>query len=330
MTDIHQVIVRNIPPKGLDVVKATVSKSQIQDLSQYVPKKRPKKFDEVYLTKFLHSSGKIGLRFTFDDGTDQFGRKAIKTHTLIIDNSIYNEKSALYFISPLFNGSLSVEGNRLLRSDDFENLEPLPLSSKLVEYLLCRKHIILESHVERSPSSLIHLFGTLDKIIPPLLTSRFSFQTFIDQSQVTDTKNINLVYSNTDISNSLNLDKIENLVSEYPTIRAITDAVQDLSALQALQKQLFLGVPEKRLNFRIHWRFGIKTFAHIKKTLELGLKTNDLIKIIDGPYRGKKATIDAIDTDNNHLSVVLVGKGSKRPINIPISSVYLVQSSEQK
>ena len=86
MTNIHQVIVRNNPPKGLDVVAATITKSQIQDLSQYIPKKRPSKFNEVYLTKFLHISGKIGLRFTFDDGTDQFGRKAIKTHTFIIDN----------------------------------------------------------------------------------------------------------------------------------------------------------------------------------------------------------------------------------------------------
>ena len=267
MTDIHQVIVRNIPPEGLDVVAATVAKSQIQDLSQYIPKKRPKSFNEVYLTKFLHSSGKIGLRFTFDDGTDQFGRKAIKTHTLIIDNSLYNAKSALYFISPLFNKSLSLEGNHLLKSEDFEDLEPLPLSSKLVELLLSKKHVVIESQSPRSPMSLIHMFCTLDRIIPPLLTSRFSFQTFIDQKLISATKNLNFVYSNTSIANSIDLDIIESQISEYPTIRALTESLTDLSILRGLQKQLFLGIPEKRLNFRIHLRFGKKTFYHIKKTL---------------------------------------------------------------
>ena len=163
MTNIHQVIVRNIPPKGLDIVAATVNKSQIQDLSQYVPSKRPKNFDQVFVTKFLHFSGKIGLRFTFDDGTDQFGRRAIKTHTLIIEPSFYNQKTALFFLSPLLNGNLTVEGHHLLRKDDFEDISPLPVSSKLVENILCRKHVHLESKKPQSSSSLIHLFGTLDR-----------------------------------------------------------------------------------------------------------------------------------------------------------------------
>ncbi len=328
MTDIHQVIVRNIPPKGLDVVAATVSKSQIQDLSQYLPKKRPVQFDEVYLTKFLHSSGKIGLRFTFDDGTDQFGRKAIKTHTLIIDNSLYNEKSALYFISPLFNGSLKVKGNQLLHINDFDNIDPLPVSSKLVELLLCRKHFVLDSQSQQTPISLIHLFGTLDRIIPPLLTSRFSFQTYIDQTQISLLKDFDVVFSNSTIPNSIDLDTIQNQTSEYPTIRALTESVYDISILHGLQKQIFLGIPERRLNFRIHWRFGIKTFAHIKKTLELGLHINDIVKIIDGPYRGKKARVENLDDENNQLSVILIEKGSKRPITIPVSSVYLLQPHE--
>ena len=328
MTNIHQVIVRNNPPKGLDVVAATITKSQIQDLSQYIPKKRPSKFNEVYLTKFLHISGKIGLRFTFDDGTDQFGRKAIKTHTFIIDNSLYNEKSALYFISPLFNNSLAVAGNRLLQYDDFESMEPLPIPSKLVELLLCRKRLILESHNPRSPLSLIHLFCSLDRMIPPLLTSRFSFQTYIDQAQISDTKNLNMVYSTSNNANSVDLDTIENQISEYSTIRALTDSLPDLSILRGLQKQIFIGIPERRLNFRIHLRFGIKTFAHIKKTLEKGLHVNDLIKIVDGPYRGQKAHIERIDSENDQLFVVLAGKASKRPITIPMSSVLLIQAHE--
>jgi transcription antitermination factor NusG len=125
------------------------------------------------------------------------------------------------------------------------------------------------------------------------------------------------------------LDQIESQNSEFPTIRALTESLNDLSTLRGLQKQLFIGIPEKRLNFRIHWRFGIKTFSHIKKTLEMGLHVHDLIKIVDGPYRGKKAQIETIDSENGQLSVILVGKASKRPITISMSSVFLIEPRDQ-
>ncbi|MHA1947543.1 MAG: hypothetical protein ACXAC6_16520 [Candidatus Hodarchaeales archaeon] len=326
MTDIHQVIVRNVPPKGLDVVTATITKSQIQDLSQYVPSKRPEEFKDFFVTKFCHSSGKIALRFTFDDGVDQFGRKAIKTHTLIIDQSFYNKKTALYFLSPLINGNLTVEGNNLLKSNDFSDILPSPVSSKLIEAVMSKKRVILNSQYEKSPISIIHLFGTLDRIIPPQLTSFFTFQTQIDEVLLSEFKKISLVYSDVKMDNALVLDSLESKKSEFPTIRALTEALPNLEDLRGLQKQLFLAVPEKRLNFRIHWRFGIKTFAHVRKTLEVGLHINDLVQIVVGPHKGRKAIIQTIDSENGVLEVVLAKDDPQSSINVAMSSVHLIQS----
>lgn len=87
MEKINQVIVRDTPKKGLDVVATTLHKSQTQDISLFLSKEEPSEFSGVFLTKFQHSSGNIVLRFTFDDGIDFFGRQSIKTHTLIINNS---------------------------------------------------------------------------------------------------------------------------------------------------------------------------------------------------------------------------------------------------
>jgi len=329
MTAIHQVIVRNVPPKGLDIVTATISKSQIQDLSPYVPVKCPEKFNDVFVTKFCHFSGKIALRFTFDDGIDQFGRKTIKTHTLIVDQSLYNKKTALYFLSPLINGHLTVEGNNLLTTSDFTDIPPSSVSSKLVEAVISKKRVVLNSLTKKSPLSIIHLFGTLDRVIPPQLTSFFTFQSKIDQSLLTEFKKMSLVYSEVKIDKSLVLESLNSEESEFPTIRALTEALPNLDALRGLQKQFFLAVPEKRLNFRVHWRFGIKTFAHIRKTLEIGLHINDLVRIVVGPHKGEKASIQTIDSENGILEVLLENERSQNPITIALSSVHLIHSQHQ-
>ncbi|MFX0124053.1 MAG: hypothetical protein ACFFAE_10485 [Candidatus Hodarchaeota archaeon] len=267
MEKIRQVIVRNIPEKGLDVVATNLHKSQIQNISLFLPEEEPSKFDIVFLTKFYHSSGNIILRFTFDDGIDRFGRQSIKTHSLIINNLFYNEKSPQYFISPLINGSMNIEDNRILTQNDFETLDIYPISSKFTELILCKKRIQLTSQKQIDPLVLIQLFGTIDRLIPPPLNPSFSFQTIVSPSPKKTFRKYNLVFSPEKLTHSQPIEQIQTKESEFPTIQAITNSVSDLPSLRQLQKELFLRIPERWLRLRLHWRFGIKKFSDIRENL---------------------------------------------------------------
>ncbi|MHA2202212.1 MAG: hypothetical protein ACW991_00850 [Candidatus Hodarchaeales archaeon] len=267
MEKIHQVIVRNIPEKGLDVVATNLQKSQIQDISLFLPEEDPSEFKNVFLTKFHHSSGNIVLRFIFDDGIDRFGRQSIKTHSFIIKNTFYNEKTPQYFISPLINGSMNIEDNRILKKNDFEKLDIHPISSKLTELIFCKKWIQLTSQKEIDPLVLIQLFGTIDRLVPPPLNESFSFQTMVSPSHKKAYKTYNLVYSFEKLPHSLPIEQIQTKNSEFPTIQAITDSISDLPLLRQLQKQLFLGIPERKLRLKLQWRFGIKKFSDIRENL---------------------------------------------------------------
>ncbi len=219
------------------------------------------------MTKFHHSSGDIVLRFIFDDGIDRFGRQSIKTHSLIINNTFYNEKTPQYFISPLINGSMNIEDNRILKKNDFETLDIHPISSKLTELIFCKKRIQLTSQKEIDPLVLIQLFGTIDRLVPPPLNESFSFQTMVSPSHKKAFKTYNLVYSFEKLPHSLPIEQLQIKNSEFPTIQAITDSISDLPLLRQLQKQLFLGIPERKLRLKLQWRFGIKKFSDIRDNL---------------------------------------------------------------
>jgi hypothetical protein len=268
MNKIRQVIVRNIPEQGLDVVASDLQKSQIQNISIYLPEEEPVLFDRVFLTKFYHSSGNFVLRFTFDDGMDSFGRQSIKTHSLIINSSFYNEKTLQYFISPLINGSMNVDDNRILEQKDFEMLEPYPISSKITELVLCKKQVQLTSQHKIDSLVLIQLFGTIDRLIPPPLSPFFSFQTMVSSSHKKAFKTYNLLFSLDKLSHSRQIEQIQMEKSEFPTIQAITNSISDLPSLRLLQRQLFLEIPERWLKFRLQWRFGIKKFFDIRENLD--------------------------------------------------------------
>lgn len=267
MEKIRQVIVRDTPDKGLDVVATNLQKNQIQDIFLFLPEEEPTNFNRVFLTKFHHSSGNIVLRFTFDDGIDHFGRQSIKTHSLIIKDSLYTEKTPQYFLSPLINGSMNLDENRILELDDFEPLDIHPISSKFTELVFCKKHIQLTSQKEIDPLVLIQLFGTIDRLIPPPLNIFFSFQTLVSPSHQKAFKTYNLVFSSKKISRSQEIEQIQMQRSDFSTIQAITDSISDLALLRQLQKQLFLEIPERRLRLRLQWRFGIKQFSKIRENL---------------------------------------------------------------
>jgi hypothetical protein len=268
MAKVHQVIVRNTPEKGLDVVKTTLIGNQVHDISPFLPSGQPSDLSDVYLTKFKYSPSKIALRFTFDDGLDQFGRELIKTHTLIIDSAFYHEKTIQYFISPLINGSMSTENHNILKTNEFVAIDPYPISSKLVELSLSKKQVRLTSQSKLDSTDIIQLFSTIDRIFPPPLNLAFSFQTMAMPSIEKSYKGRSLVYSPKELPQIKLIEQLQNEKSEYLTIRDLTDALFDLSSLRQLQRELFLGIPEKKLRFKIHFRFGRKTFSKIRENLD--------------------------------------------------------------
>ncbi|MHA2227269.1 MAG: hypothetical protein ACXAC8_18785 [Candidatus Hodarchaeales archaeon] len=266
MTEMNQVIIRNTPERGLDIVRATLGRNQIPDISPFLPEES--EFDEVYLSKFQYLQDHTLLRFAFHDGTDQFGRKVIKTHSLIIENSFYNEKTAQYFISPLINGIMNSEDNTLIKPNDFEMIEPINVSSKFTELVLCKKHIQLTSHHKIDEYELIQTFGTIDRIIPPPLCPFFSFQTIISPKHEKTLKKRSLVFSPQKLSQSKEIEQIQSEKSEFASIIEISNSVNDLLRLRELQKGLILGVPERRLSLKLQMRFGIKKFSHIRENLD--------------------------------------------------------------
>jgi hypothetical protein len=269
MAKVHQVIVRNTPEKGLDVVDSTLGVTRVHDITPFLPSGRTSELDAVYLTKFQYSPDSVALRFTFDDGADRFGRELIKTHTLLIDNPYYNEKTIQYFISPLISGAMSTESHNILNNKDFENIDIFPVPSKLVELSLCKKQVQLTSTSKRDPLKLIQMFGTIDRIIPPPLNPSFSFQTMSSPNIRKSYEEYSLVYSAKKLPHSHQIENLEKIPSEFPTIIALTEASSELSSLKMLQKQFFLGIPERKLRLKTHLRFGIKTISKARENLDM-------------------------------------------------------------
>lgn len=330
MSKIHQVIVRNTPEKGLDIVASTMYKGRIHDISQFLPEKQSPDFDKIYLTKSCYPSGKIALRFTLDDGTDEYGRRLFKTHTLIVDQSFYNEMTIQYFISPFINETKRAEEDYLLTDKDFEIIPPFPVSSKLIEEVFSRKHLRITSQDVIDPLDLIQAFGTIDRAIPPSLNHSFSFQTNMTPNNIELMKKKSLVYCPNNASQSILFEKIQRESSEYSTIRLLTDSLSDLSTLRQIQRNLFLNIPEKRLNLKFRWRFGIKTVSNIRKAFVSRLNIDDTIKINHGSFKGKIGRIVSILQAEGKVLIDLEDETNIHSLVLSINSVEPIQIEEEK
>ncbi len=81
-------------------------------------------------------------------------------------------------------------------------------------------------------------------------------------------KGRSLVYSSKKLPQTKIVEQLQKENSEYSTIRSLAEAQSDLPSLRQLQRELFLGISEKKLSFKIHYRFGIKTFSKIRENLD--------------------------------------------------------------
>ena len=163
---------------------------------------------------------------------------------------------------------MNSEDSTLIKTNDFEMIEPIKVSSKFTELVLCKKHIQLTSLQKIDEFDLIQTFGTIDRIIPPPLSPFFSFQTIVSPKHEKTMKKRSLVFSPQKLSQSKEIDQIQLEKSEFTSIHAISNSVNDLPRLRELQKGLILGVPERRLSLKLQMRFGIKKFSYIRENLD--------------------------------------------------------------
>ncbi|WP_455142539.1 hypothetical protein [Candidatus Hodarchaeum mangrovi] len=324
MSNLHQIIVRNIPEKGLDVVATTLLQPNI-DITPFVPVQVNLGIDQCCLTKFRYSSRSIGLRFTLNDGNDDYGRPRAKTHTFIIKNEFFQEKSIQFFISPLILGLLTAEETKILDIKDFEVMPPFPISSRLVEHALCKHQFLLTSHRMIPSLELIQIFGSIDRVIPPPFNPAFTFQTLVPSMAEKTIKSVSLIYSPQNFPNFTDLDQLMNTCSEYESIRTLTNCLSDLPLLRHFQRKLLLNIPEKRLGFKIRWRFGIKAFSESKKTLEnemLGIRPEDKILILEGQFKGLMGRVVSISHEKKIILVEILTSPSDQ-VSLPLDAVSL-------
>ena len=325
MSDLHQIIVRSIPEKGLDIVATTLLQPNI-NITPFIPEQVNLGINQFCLTKFRYSSQSIGLRFTFNDGSDDYGRPRTKTHTFVIKNEFFQEKSIQFFISPIVLGYLTAGETKLLDLEDFREIPPYPISSRLVEQVLCKRQLILTSQREIPSLELIQIFGSIDRAIPPPFNPSFAFQTLISCEPEKVTKMLNLIYSPQNIANSVDLDQIMKVSSEYDSIRTLTEHLHELLFLRHFQRKLLFDIPEKLLGFKIRWRFGMKSFSEIRKMYEnemLGLRSGDEILILEGQFKGLSGKVISISQEKKLILVEILSSSSEQ-VSLPLDSVSLL------
>ena len=325
MSNLHQIIVRNIPEKGLDVVATTLLQPNI-DITPFIPEQGTLERNQICLTKFKYSNRSIGLRFTLNDGNDDYGRPRAKTHTFVIKNEFFQEKSIQFFISPLILGKLTAEETKILHIKDFKDMPPFPISSRLVEQVLCKRQLILTSKRKMPSLELIQLLGSLDRVIPPTFNPAFTFKTLVPKITEKTNKSVSLIYSPQNFPNFTDLDQIMNTNSEYETIQTLTKYLTDLPLLRHFQRKLLLNIPEKRLSFKIRLRFGIKAFSEIKKAFEdemLGIRPEDEILILEGQFKGLMARVLSVSHEKKLILVEILSSPSDQA-SLPLDAVSLL------
>jgi hypothetical protein len=165
-----------------------------------------------------------------------------------------------------------MDEDHLLSAKDFELLTPFPVSSKFIELALCKKHVQINSKEIVDPLQLVQTFASIDRVIPPVFNRSFSFQTMVSPSDQKHYKKQSMVFSSKKLNQGVLLEDIQEDVSEFATIRTLSESVSNLYKLRQIQEKLIKDVPERRLNLKIRWRFGIKAFSDARRSFEDNLE----------------------------------------------------------
>jgi transcription antitermination factor NusG len=135
-----------------------------------------------------------------------------------------------------------------------------------------------------------------------------------------------LIYSPQNIANSIDLDQIMKISSEYESIRTLTEHLQELLLLRHFQRKLLLDIPEKLLGLKIRWRFGMKAFSEIRKMYGnemLGLRSGDEILILEGQFKGLTGKVISISYEKKLILVEILSSPSEQ-VSLALDSVSLL------
>ena len=99
--------------------------------------------------------------------------------------------------------------------------------------------------------------------------------------------------------------------------------------LEAIEK-VISGVPHIRGIIRKEVKIGeIKKFLEVKK-VEIKINRGDIIEITGGPFKNEKGKVTRVDEAKEEVTIELLEAAIPIPITVPIESVKLIQSAEEK
>lgn len=270
MDDVYQIIIKNMEEKGIDVSLTDLPASRQSEISEYLSKELPSRFKEFYISKNLSIDKEmVILRYSLPDKPDKFGRESVKTHTLLINPALYSYESSLYFISPLLNKKELFQEDNLLTKEDFSIISPYPISSKLIEVIFTKKHIHFTSSKPILQKDLVHLFATLEWILPEPLRVDISFQTIVTATKNKKMRNLSFIYTKEEINSPIDLNEVLNSESEYDIFKKMMNNIEDKDLLNRARKDICLGrnIP-RTLSVKIFLRFGIKKMNAIARNID--------------------------------------------------------------
>jgi len=99
--------------------------------------------------------------------------------------------------------------------------------------------------------------------------------------------------------------------------------------LSAIEK-VIAGVPHIRGLIRKEVQISdIKRFLEVKK-VEIKIARGDIIEITGGPFKNEKGKVTRVDEAKEEVTVELLEAAIPIPVTVPIESVRLIQSAEEK
>ncbi len=274
MNSLYQLVIRNVPTRGYDVIHKSEHVDRVLDVDDVVSEFLANYIlnsPHPYFVKYSQpESSYFTVGLVHPDGKDEHGRSVARVHLLFIDKRHYHQKALPYWISPLFHSVERLGTTILSLSKDFVTPRfPDFIPPRLVENILLRKSSFY--YLNRSPRELNLLAAFIDKMVPVMFNERFSI---ISASNTVHLKKIPSLTFLVNDEAPFNLSSsLEDYFqpSSYALINMLCESARDEEIREELnermKKGLFDSDEDRRVFELMKWRFspkGIKTVIMYK------------------------------------------------------------------